>query len=213
MVFRAVPAPVFRFEKAGSSSCGLGSPSELVVSTSARTSISCSRTSRDSGRLPWGFAPLRDDSSASPPAMSVPAHLRSAHSVSHAHDGFLLAEPCRPVSSCCHVQDSRFRGFLPRSSRTTSSVPRPSSPLAALACRRLPDDASSRRVDLEVFTGPRSATSVRVLAPANVRVPSCDLLLRASFRQPRKRGQRFLRSGFDGRCCVCPGRWPSAYLD
>jgi hypothetical protein len=72
MVFRAVPAPVFHFEKAGSSSCGLGSPSELVVSTSARTSASCSRTARDSRRLPWGLPPLRDNSSSSPPAMSVP---------------------------------------------------------------------------------------------------------------------------------------------
>jgi len=32
----------------------------------------CLRTCRDLGRLPWGLVPLRDDSPASPPAMSVP---------------------------------------------------------------------------------------------------------------------------------------------
>jgi hypothetical protein len=79
------------------------------------------------------------------------AHLRSVLSVSHAPDGLLLAVPCRLVSSCCHVQVSRSRGFLPRTSRTTSSVAVTSAPLAPSTCHRLPDDASRRRVDLEVF--------------------------------------------------------------
>jgi hypothetical protein len=43
--------------------------------------------------------------------------------------------PCRPVSSCCHVQGSRFRGFLPRTSHITSSVMSPLSSLASFACR------------------------------------------------------------------------------
>jgi len=79
------------------------------------------------------------------------AHLCSALSVSHALDGLLLAVPCRLVSSCCHVQVSRSRGFLPRPSQTTSSVARPSSPLVPPACHRLPDDASRLHVDLEVL--------------------------------------------------------------
>jgi hypothetical protein len=79
--------------------------------------------------------------------MSIPAHLSSAHSVSHALDGLLLAVPCRSISPCCHVQDSR------------SGVPPPTqlhhlvgghvlAPLAPCLCRRLPDDAKPRRVDL-----------------------------------------------------------------
>lgn len=42
------------------------------MSTSARTPAPCLRTSRDSGRLPWGLSPLRDASLTSPPTMSVP---------------------------------------------------------------------------------------------------------------------------------------------
>jgi hypothetical protein len=72
MVFRAIPSPVFRLEKPGSSSCGLGSPPEFVVPTSARASGSYSRTTRDRGRLPWGLHPLRDVSSASPLSTSIP---------------------------------------------------------------------------------------------------------------------------------------------
>jgi hypothetical protein len=95
--------------------------------------------------------PLRDINSASPPAMGIPGPPRSAHSVSHALDGLLLASPCRLVSSCCRVQVSRSRGFLPRTSRTTSSVAAPSAPLVPPACLRLPGYASRRHVDLEVF--------------------------------------------------------------
>ena len=39
------------------------------------------------------------------------ARLRSAHSVSHALDGFLLRKPRGLISSHCHVQDSHLRGF------------------------------------------------------------------------------------------------------
>jgi len=150
MVFRAVPAPVFRLKKPGSSSRELGSPPEFVVPTSARTSGSCSRTNH----IPGAFLGVSFLFAASVQRVHVrrasQARLCSALSVSHAHDGLLLADPCRLVSSCCHVQDSRSRGFLPRLSRTTSSVARPSSPLAPLACHRLPVDAGIRRVDLEV---------------------------------------------------------------
>ena len=50
------------------------------------------------------------------------SRLRSAHSVSHALDGFLLQAPCGFVSPHCHVQDSHFRGF-PRSQAVSSSSP------------------------------------------------------------------------------------------
>jgi hypothetical protein len=59
-----------------------------------------------------GFLPLRDISPWSPLDDELPkSRLGSALSVSHALDGFLLHAPCRLVSSCCHVRDSRFRGF------------------------------------------------------------------------------------------------------
>jgi hypothetical protein len=106
----------------------------------------------DHGRLPWGSTPLRDISPTSPRIRRASqAHLRSVRSVSRALDGLLLAVPCRLVSFCCHVQVLRFRGFLPRPSRTTSSVARTSSPLVPPACHRLPDDASRLHVDLEVL--------------------------------------------------------------
>jgi hypothetical protein len=47
---------------------------------------------------------------------------RSALSVSHAHDVFLLFEPCGFISPRYHVRDSPFRGSLPPPSRLTSSV-------------------------------------------------------------------------------------------
>jgi len=46
-VFRAIPSPVFRLKKPGSSSRGLGSPPEFVVPTSARPSSSHLRTPCD----------------------------------------------------------------------------------------------------------------------------------------------------------------------
>ena len=39
------------------------------------------------------------------------ARLRSAHSVSHALDGFLLRKPRGLISSHCHVRDSHLRVF------------------------------------------------------------------------------------------------------
>jgi hypothetical protein len=150
MVFRRYRPPS-SVKNTGSSSRELRSPPEFVVPTSARASAPCLRTTRDHGRLPW----VLDLFATSTPRVHVrrasQAHLRSAPSVSHALDGLLLAAPCRLVSSCCHVQVSRSRGFRPRTSRTTSSVAAPSAPLAPSACHRLPGNASRRRVDLEVL--------------------------------------------------------------
>jgi hypothetical protein len=137
MVFRAIPSPVFRLKKPGSSSCGLGSPPEFVVPTSAQASSSHLRTPCD---VPSAFLGVSILFAASVQRVHTrrasQAHLRPARSVSRALGGLLLAVPCRLVSSCCHVQDSRSRGFLPRLSRTTSSKARPSAPLAPTACRR-----------------------------------------------------------------------------
>jgi hypothetical protein len=48
----------------------------------------------------------------SPPLDERPSsRLRSAHSVSHTHDGLLLFSPCGLISSHSHVRDSPFRGF------------------------------------------------------------------------------------------------------
>jgi len=70
------------------------------------------RAAQTAQHLPRGFLPLRDISSASPRCDGLPtSHLCSARSVSHALDGLLLALPCGPISSHCHVQDLPFRGF------------------------------------------------------------------------------------------------------
>jgi hypothetical protein len=59
-----------------------------------------------------GFLPLRDISPWSPLHGELPSsRLRSAPSVSRALDGLLLHAPYRLISSCCHVRDSRLRGF------------------------------------------------------------------------------------------------------
>ncbi len=87
------------------------------------------------------------------------ARLRSARSVSHALDGLLLTRSCRFVSLCCHVQDFA-PGLSPRPSRTTSSVAVALAPLAPRLCRRLPDDAKPRRVDLRAFTPGRDPVLV-----------------------------------------------------
>jgi hypothetical protein len=163
--------PPSSVKKPGSSSRELGSPPEFVVPTSARASKPCLRTTHDHGRLPWGSpTSSRHQPCESTYRRASQAHLRSALSVSRALDGLLLALPCRLVSSCCHVQVSRSRGFLPRTSRTTSSVARPSSPLAAPACHRLPDDASRHRVDLEVLIRSEIRSTREGFSPA--RYPS-----------------------------------------
>jgi len=101
------------------------------------------------------------------------ARLCSALSVSHALDGLLLARSCRLVSSCCHVQASRFRGFLPRPDRDHLVGGPCLRAVGAVSCRRLPDDAGERRVDLKACSRPGSAAPTEVLAPRNARVPSC----------------------------------------
>jgi hypothetical protein len=134
--------PRLCFKKAGSSSRELGSPPEFVVPTSA-------------GYCTGAFLGVSILFATSIQRVhsrrASQARLCSARSVSRALDGLLLAVSCGLVSSRCHVQDSRSRGFLPRLSRTTSSVTRPSAPLAPAACRRFPDDASHLHVDLEVL--------------------------------------------------------------
>jgi hypothetical protein len=60
--------------------------------------------------------------------------LCSAHSVSHALDGLLLAALCKLISSCSHVRDSLFRGSLPLPSHHGSS---PCCPLVLLNDVRL----------------------------------------------------------------------------
>jgi hypothetical protein len=63
-------------------------------------------------RLPWGLAsPSRQKRTESTYRRASHARLRSAHSVSHALDGFLLHTPCGLVSSHCRVRDSHLRGF------------------------------------------------------------------------------------------------------
>lgn len=163
MVFRAIPAPVID-KMSGSSSYGLGSPPEFSC---PRRPGSLARP----GRLPWGFVPHRGVSSASPLTVSIPAHLGSALSVSHALDGLLLAVPCRSISPCCHVQDSAL-GFLPRPSCTTSSVAMPSRRWRRASVAGFPTTPSHVASTSGPCSRSGSAAPPRGLAQVVARVPS-----------------------------------------
>jgi len=135
------------------------------------------------------------------------ARLCSARSVSHALDGLLLAEPCGLVSSRCHVQASRFRGFLPRPVRYHLVGGPCLLAVGAVSCRRLPDDAGERRVDLEAFSQAGIRSPVGGVSPAVTRVPSCVSAPSGSLRQPGRRSERLLRSrSLAIRCSQCPGQ-------
>jgi len=188
--------PPSSVKKPGSSSCELGSPPEFVVPTSARGSRARERTRWFSSAFLGVSLLFATSVQRVHMRWASQAHLRSVHSVSRAHDGLLLAVPCRLVSSCCHVQDSRSRGFLPRPSRN-HLVGGPS--LLAVGAASLPPVARRRQ---DTSRRPQGVTPGRDpqhmpggLAPTSARIPSCVLLLRASLRQPWGRGWRPLRSG------------------
>jgi len=203
MVFRAVPAPVFRSKKPGSSSRELGSPPEFVVPASAR----CHPGAFHGVSNLFATSALRVHC-----RWASQAHLCSALSVSHALDGLLLALPCRLVSSCCHVQVSRFRGFLPRPDRAHLVDEPCLRAVGAVSCRRLPDDAGERRVDLEAFSRPGSAAPTGVLPPMDARVPSCASAPSGSLHQSGVRGWRPLRSrSWLSGARSAPANEPSAY--
>jgi len=173
VVFRRYRPPL-SVKIAGSSSRELGSPPEFVVPASARCYPSAFRgvsnlfaTSVQRVHCRWASQ----------------AHLCSARSVSHALDGLLLVRPCRLVSSCCHVQVSRSRGFLPRPVRFHLVGGPCLRAVGAVSCRRLPDDAGERRVDLKACSRPGSAAPTRVLPLAVARVPSCASAPSGSLRQ------------------------------
>jgi hypothetical protein len=122
------------------------------------------------------------------------AHLCSAPSVSHALDGLLLALPCGLVSSRCHVQASRFRGFLPRPVRFHLVGGPCLLAVGAVSCRRLPGDAGVRRVDLEAFSQAGIRSVDGGVSSGAARVPSCASAPSGSLRQSWGRGERPLRS-------------------
>jgi hypothetical protein len=184
VVFRRYRPPL-SVKKEGSSSRELGSPPEFVVPASARC---CPGAFHGVPHLFATSAQRVHDRWASQ------AHLCSVRSVSRALDGLLLTEPCRLVSSCCHVQASRFRGFLPRPDRDHLVGGPCLRAVGAVSCRRLPDDAGERRVDLEACSRPGSAAPTEVLAPYVARVPSCACAPSGSLRQSWRRGERPLRS-------------------
>jgi hypothetical protein len=141
MVFRRYRPPS-SVKKTGSSSRELGSPPEFVVPASARC-------------YPGAFHGVSNLFAASIQRVhyrrTSQARLCSARSVSHALDGLLLAVPCRLISSCYHVQVSRCRGFLPRPDRYHLVGGPCLRAVGAVSCRRLPDDAGERRVDLKAL--------------------------------------------------------------
>jgi len=171
VVFRRYRPPL-SVKKEGSSSRELGSPPEFVVPASAR---SCPGAFHGVSYL---FA---TSTQRVHQRWASQAHLCSAHSVSHALDGLLLTVPCRLVSSRCHVQAFRFRGFLPRPDRDHLVGGPYLRAVGAVSCRRLPDDAGERRVDLEACSRPGSAAPTEGLAPSVPVSPLAFVLLRARF--------------------------------
>ena len=161
--------PPSSVKKAGSSSRELGSPPEFVVPASARCH-------------PGAFLGVSYLFATSAQRVhdrrASQAHLCSALSVSHALDGLLLARPCRLVSSCCHVQASRSRGFLPRPDRNHLVGGPCLRAVGAVPCRRLPDDAGERRVDLKALLQAGIRSTDGGVSPA--RCP-CPLMRLCSF--------------------------------
>jgi hypothetical protein len=143
VVFRRYRPPS-SVKKTGSSSRELGSPPESVVPASVRCHPDAFR----------GVSNLFATSALRVHCRwASQAHLCSVLSVSHALDGLLLALPCRLVSSCCHVQVSRSRGFLPRPVRYH---------LVGGPCLRAVGAVSCRRFDP---TTPESVASTSRPAP------------------------------------------------
>ena len=149
---------------AGSSSRELGSPPEFVVPASARDNRAPSMGSRTSSR----HQPCESTTDGHPRPTYVPPS--AFHTLSTACSSLDLADLFHPAAT------SRFPasgGSSPDLTATTSSVALAFAPLAPSSCRRLPDDAGERRVDLKAFSRPGSAAPTRVLPPADARVPSC----------------------------------------
>ena len=178
VVFRRYRPPL-SVKTEGSSSRVLGSPPESVVPASARC-------------YPGAFLGVSNLFATSVLRVHTrrasQARLRSVLSVSHALDGLLLTEPCRLVSSCCHVQVSRSRGFLPRPVRDHLVGGPCLRAVGAASCRRLPVDAGERHLDLKAFSRPGSAAPTEVLPPAAARLPSCASAPSGSLRQSWVRG-------------------------
>lgn len=206
MVFRRYRPPS-SVKKPGSSSRELGSPPEFVVPTSARASKPCLRTTHDHGRLPWG----------SP--TSSRRQLCESTSGRHPRPTSVPPSAFRTLSTACSSQ--RLAGLFHPAATSRFRAPGASSPEPAVPPRRWPIPprrwrrppvtgcpmtpagvASTSRSS----SGPGSAAPAEGLAPRDARFPSCALLLRASLHQSWKRRYRFLRSGFDVRCSLCPGR-------
>jgi hypothetical protein len=152
MVFRAIPSPAFRFEKSGSSSCGLGLSSRVRrVHVGPNVQSALSRGLWQSGRLPWGLFPLRGVNPASPLVGEHPelTYVPSAAflALSTAYSSLNLADLFHPAAT------SRFRA--PEVSSLEPAVPPRRWPLPPRRWLRPPvpvaRHASRRRVDLEVL--------------------------------------------------------------
>jgi hypothetical protein len=116
--FPQAPSPAL--SRAGSSSPELASASEYVFTCHPPDAPASSSP-------PPGLVPHRGISARSPLTASFPRLAsRSALSVSHTLDGFLLRAPHGLVSSHSHVRGSHFRGFPRCPAVTISRWPVPS---------------------------------------------------------------------------------------
>lgn len=113
------------------------------------------------GRLPWGLVPLRGVDLASP---LTSEHPKLAYVPPSAFRTLSTAFSSQDLADLFHsAATSRIPapGLHPRPSCTTSSVAGALAPLAPPLCRRFPDDAKLRRVDLRALfqVGIRCATA------------------------------------------------------
>jgi len=168
--------PPSSVKKTGSSSRKLHPPSEFVLPSPARCVAA-----------PSAFLGVFALLAVSVPGVhftaGVPAHLCSALSVSHTLDGFLLHEPCRLISSRCHVQGftSGVSSHEPAVSALTAPFPLA---VGVMSLLMLPPAPVHHASTSGSCSGPRSATAKEGLAPLTIRIPSCVLLLRALLRKP-----------------------------
>jgi hypothetical protein len=123
--------------------------------------------------LPWGpISPSRHQRRKSTHHRASNARLRSAHSVSHTHDGLLLPTPCGPISSHSHVRDSHSRGFPRHQAGSPHRRVVPSCRWRASSTGELPHRRQIRSPHLQGF-GPSSGPLLPAggLGPLTTRSP------------------------------------------
>jgi hypothetical protein len=159
-----------------------------------------------------GLFPYRDIEKASLLAGAPPmVHLRSVLSVSHTPNGLLLARSCKSISSCSHVWDSLFRGYLPATlSDSTHRRAVPSCHYANISSSQVAPTVQIRKPCLQgIELGGDPLRPTGGLDLPITRSPLEFSLLRAFLRPPWRR--LHVPSAHDLRCQTLKWPWQLAY--